>query len=129
MLYHDGNVQMRQFDRGGQVAVRNVPGGEARWLPGVVVARKGTLSYLVRVQGKIRYVDLHADHLRSGDYEKLCLTHREQKQNFRHRVCDMHPEKSHYSKKADTAFREISLTTCTYGAALQQLEQSRTVRP
>ena len=69
---HDKGTCMREFMKGDCVSVRNVRGGEEKWLPGVIVARKGTLSYLVRCGGKLRYV--HVDHLRVGIYEEVATT-------------------------------------------------------
>ena len=64
---HDRRVQMMEFSASETVSVKNNRGGLERWMPGVVVAKKGTLLYLVRCGGHLRYV--HADHLRKAVFE------------------------------------------------------------
>ena len=57
---------MRSFDLNQRVKVRNVRGGKEKWIPGVIVAVKGPLKYLVRVPGNsTRFV--HADHIIPDD--------------------------------------------------------------
>jgi len=59
--YHDQKVKNRRFCVNDQVYVRNHRGGIEKWVPGVVTKCLGTLTYLVRVGGKTRYV--HCEHL------------------------------------------------------------------
>ena len=61
--HHDNKrVKYREFQSKDKVMVRNFRGGkDDKWIPGVVVRRKGPVNYLVRVGAKIRFV--HIDHL------------------------------------------------------------------
>ena len=61
--FHDRGVKMRTFQIGDTVMVRNMRGGIANWITGVVIAIKGPLKYLVRCGGRVRYV--HCEHMRS----------------------------------------------------------------
>ena len=65
--HHDGEKpNMRSFDLNQRVKVRNVRGGTENWIPGVIVAVKGPLIYLVRVPGNSRRF-VHADHIIPDD--------------------------------------------------------------
>ena len=65
--HHDGEKpKMRSFDLNQTVKVRNVRGGKEKWIPGVIVAVKGPLTYLVRVPGNSRRF-VHADHIIPDD--------------------------------------------------------------
>ena len=44
------------------VRVRNIRGGQEKWIPGVIVDVKGPMTYLVRVPGNSRRF-VHVDHL------------------------------------------------------------------
>lgn len=66
----------RMFEIGESVFVRTVRNEIVNWQPGVVKSRKSNVTYLVKVEGRIRYV--HADHLRKNftledDDEELVL--------------------------------------------------------
>ena len=65
--HHDGEKpKMRSFDLNQRVKVRNVRGGKEKWIPGVIVAVKGPLTYLVKVPGNSRRF-VHADHIIPDD--------------------------------------------------------------
>lgn len=64
------------FELGENVFVRTVRNEIVNWQPGVVMSRKSSVTYLVKVEGRVRYV--HADHLRKNftledDDEELVL--------------------------------------------------------
>ena len=61
---HDcGRVKQRVFEARQVVRVQNFRGGKEKWVPGVIVKKLGTLTFLVKVGERVRYV--HADHLLS----------------------------------------------------------------
>ena len=52
------------------VRVRNFRGGKEKWVPGVMVKKLGTLTFLVKVGERVRYV--HADHvLPTGEVDEM----------------------------------------------------------
>lgn len=66
-LSKDGSFpRFRYFDVFQKVRVRNVRGGREKWIPGIIVERKGPLTYLVRVPGNDRRF-VHVDHLIPDD--------------------------------------------------------------
>lgn len=61
-FHHDKRAKGRMFQPKDRVLVRNFRGGkDDKWIAGIVVRKKGPVNYLVRVNGKIRFV--HVDHL------------------------------------------------------------------
>ena len=54
------------YDLYQRVCVKQTRGGKDKWILGVVVARKGPNSYLIRTPGNMRRF-VHADHLRHDD--------------------------------------------------------------
>ena len=59
---HDQHARTRQFAEGDTVYVRNFASGP-KWLPGVVTATRGPLSYHVTLQDN-RVIRRHVDHIR-----------------------------------------------------------------
>ena len=59
---HDQHARARQFAEGDTVYVRNFASGP-KWLPGVVTATRGPLSYHVTLQDN-RVIRRHVDHIR-----------------------------------------------------------------
>ena len=62
--YHDRRSRVRQFAVGRTVMALNMREG-LKWRPGVVVEQLGPLTYLVEVQGGLKW-KRHSDHLRDG---------------------------------------------------------------
>ena len=62
--YHDRHSRVRQFAVGQTVMALNMREGP-KWRPGVVVEQLGPLTYLVEVQGGLKW-KRHSDHLRDG---------------------------------------------------------------
>ena len=61
-LNHDTKgTKLREFSRGDKVMVKNFRGGKLKHLVGVIVERKGSLTYIVRIGTSTRYC--HIDHL------------------------------------------------------------------
>ena len=61
-LNHDTKgTKLREFSRGDKVMVKNFRGGKLKHLVGVIVERKGPLTYIVRIGTSTRYC--HIDHL------------------------------------------------------------------
>ena len=61
-LHHErSRVKMRDFAASDSVSVRNMQGTYAMWIPGIVIHRLGSLTYLVRVAHRLRFVNI--DHL------------------------------------------------------------------
>lgn len=59
-------TRLREFSRGDKVMVKNFRGGKLKHLAGVIVERKGPLTYIVRIGTSTRYC--HIDHLsRAGN--------------------------------------------------------------
>ena len=54
-------TKLREFSRGDKVMVKNFRGGKLKHLLGVIVGRKGPLTYIVRIGTSTRYC--HIDHL------------------------------------------------------------------
>ncbi len=62
--YHDGKAQqkLREFDNNEKVMVKSTfKAGIQKFVPGQIVQRKGPLTYLVRVDARVRFC--HVDHL------------------------------------------------------------------
>ena len=63
--YHDKKgVKSRELRENQSVLVRNHRDGMERWIPGVIVKKKGPLTYLVKCGQRIRFV--HIEHLLSS---------------------------------------------------------------
>ena len=65
--HYDRGTVMREFVKDDQVRVKNHQGGKMKWILGRVIRRLGPLNYLVRVDGRTRYV--HVEHLRAAREE------------------------------------------------------------
>ena len=59
--HNNSCVKMCELSSRDSVNVRNTRGGVEKWVPGTVIRRLGSLTYLVKVGRQLRYV--HVDHL------------------------------------------------------------------
>ena len=72
---HDRSSATVLFKQGQAVMVRNQR-GKKQWIPGRIMCQKGPVTYLVRVDNRVRFC--HADHLRKTNIKPMC----EQEEQF-----------------------------------------------
>ena len=63
--HHDNSKPLMSFTLGERVFVKDGRGGDPKWMEGRIVSVKGTHTYLVRVNGRIRYC--HVEHLQKAN--------------------------------------------------------------
>ena len=63
--HHDNSKPLMSFTLDERVFVKDGRGGDPKWMEGRIVSVKGTHTYLVRVNGRVRYC--HVEHLQNAN--------------------------------------------------------------
>ena len=63
IVNHNQHSKLRSFQKGQQVMVRDFHSDTPMWIPGTILTKTGTLSYVVQVSSGLKW-NRHVDHLR-----------------------------------------------------------------
>ena len=106
VIHHDQHAKERQFQIQDKVMVKNFR-SDPTWIPGVIVQKLAPLTYLVEVQGGLKW-RRHVDHIKSLGNKTIIKPTTNENVDMDQESSDYHPPTPKQTTSNASTFRYLS---------------------